>query len=200
MNKYSLEWQIEKVRKQFDKFKIESVEKTDSMMLIKARVHCPVYFAFYTNYIVCSGDYGEWQFWTTWNTLVNGKPQISLNFHYLLGKLSQDCKKHIWDSEYCYDKLKEWKEEFIEEYKDDNDDIDEDFLEEFEEAFDNVDCGDKFSYITSLRELCDFLEDNGFSDTFEYSFWDFGKLLNWQLVCQLVMFEKINEYFKEEKK
>ena len=198
MEKYSLEWQLETVRKQFDEFKIEGVEKTDSMMLIKARVHCPVYFAFYTNYIVCSGDYGEWQFWTTWDTFVNGKPQISLNFHYLLGKLSQDCKKYTWDYEYCLHSLKEWKEEFLEDYRDDNeDDIDEDFLEEFEEEFESIECDDEWSYIVSLREFCVFLEDNGFGDTFEEPFWNFGKLLNWQLVCQLVMFEKIVEYFKE---
>ena len=196
MGKYSLEWQLEKVRKQFDIFKIESVEKTDSMMLIKARVHCPVYFAFYTNYIVCSGDYGEWQFWTTWDTFVNGKPRISLNFPYLLEKLSKDCKKYTWDYDCCNYRLKEWKEEFLEEYKEGYIE-DEDFLEEFEEAFDNIDCSDEWSYIVSLREFCDFLEDNGFSDTFEYPFWDFGNLLNWQLVCQLVMFEKIVEYFKE---
>ncbi len=197
MKKYSLEWQIEKVRKQFDKFKIEKVEKTDSMMLIKAEVECPVYFVFYEHFIVCSGDYGEWQFDTTWKTLVNGKPRISLDFNYLLGKLSHDCNKFIFDSKACYAKLEEWKKQFIQEYKDDyGDEVDKNFLEEFEIAFDDIECDDEISYIATLREFCNFLDCNGFTDTFEEDFWHYGNIYNWQLVCQLVMFEKIVEYFK----
>ena len=200
--KFSLEWQIEEMRNQFDKFKIESVEKTDNMMLIKARVDFTVYFAFYSKFIVCSGDYGEWQFDTTWKTLVNGKPKISLNFHYLLGKLSSDCKKFDFDSECCNYQLNKWKEKFLEEIKEDyeNEDVDfKEFLSNFNVYFESINTDDENSYISTLREFADFLEENGFSDTFEYEFWDFGKLYIWQLVGQLVMFEKIVEYFKEEK-
>lgn len=196
IEKFSLKWQIEQVREQFDKFKIESVEKTDNVMLIQARVYFPVYFAFYKNYIVCSGDYGEWQFYTTWSTLFDGKPKISLNFSYFLGKLSQNCKKFDFDSECCEYRLNKWKEEFLKEAEDSG--YEEDFFKEFEENFKNIDTSDEYSYISTLREFASFLEENGFSDTFEYSFWKFGNLYNWQLVCQLVMFEKIDEYFKEE--
>ena len=178
-------------------FKIKEVTKTDKFTLIKAVKEYPVYFAFFANFIVCAGDYGEWTFDCTWET---NKNQIPQSLNYLVEKLSRDCKKMIRSGNDVENNFREAKKHLYDnhdinrKYCDDEvltevDSIFEDFLYDLLES-------DEYRCVPIVDDYADQICDklNIAFDVEEWvDFFEAGEVLNPQLVVNLAMLQKLRE-------
>lgn len=186
---------IEEVHKnaeyQANKLKIEKVTATDDFILVEGRVHCRVYFAFYKHFIVCSGDYGEWQFDCTWETVEDKKPVIYTNIDYMCRKVSRNCKSKVFDDNLFMEEFNEWWESEKEYYKD------EENFDKLQELVDDFYCDGEYyvipavdEFITEFNEL---VEKNKIEETYLYSN---GMCYDIQFLVNVYMLQKIKEYFE----
>ncbi len=175
---------------QANKLKIEKVTATDDFILVEGRVHCRVYFAFYKHFIVCSGDYGEWQFNCTWGTVEDKKPVIYTEIDYLCGKASRDCKTKVFNEDLFMEELNEWWEDIKEDYKD------EENFDKLQELVDDFDCDGEYRVISAVDEfITEFNElvDDKLDETYLY---ENGMCYNIQFLINVYMLQKIKEYFE----
>lgn len=180
--------------------KIEEVTKTDNFTYIKARrdetFACPVHFAFYSHFIVCSGDYGEWVFDCTWDT---NKKNLPESMSYLLGKLSRDCKGTWFDAAQLKEDFQRAKESFFDSY-DFPDSYGDDAKNAVEELFDDFEgemqITDAYRIVGLVdhygEEICDELGINFDCETWN-SFYECGEIIHPQLIVNLVMLNQIRE-------
>lgn len=177
-------------------FKIEEVTKTDKFTLIKAIKECPIYFAFYSHFIVCSGDYGEWVFDCTWET---NKRNIPGSMSYLLGKLSHDCNKYWFDNAQLPIDFSAAKDAFYETY-DINDSYGDDVKNAVDELFEDfyfeIKMSDKYRIVSVVDDyaerICDEMSIDFDTESWN-SFYEAGETLNGQLVVNLAMLQKIRD-------
>lgn len=185
------------------KLKIETVTATDNFILVEGIVECKVYFAFYKNFIVCSGDYGEWQFDCTWQTVVDKIPQISNNENYLLGKLSRDNKKYRFDgTEFCKN-LKQWYKEYKQDYKGclvKSELKGKKFVKDLDEIVsDLINYGelDKNRYVAEIDKFMEYFNEIAENEIdYEDNIYCFGDVINPQLLTNLKLLQKVREYFE----
>lgn len=199
----TLSTQLEKYKNEIEKFKIANVISNEKFVLIEGYISCKMWFCFYEHFIVCSGDYGEYVFDCTWNTVCNGKPIYSLDLHYLLSKLSRDNKKHIFDYYTMLQDVEDWFKEWEEDYYDN---VDEDKFEdyvEFESHKDEIKelvCQLKSNIEDEHRRakvVDEFIEE--LEDLTEYCCGDYeelysaGDIVRPQLVINLGILKRISE-------
>ena len=181
---------IKRAEKQANKLKIEKVTATEDFILIEGIVECKVYFAFYKHFIVCSGDYGEWQFDCTWETVQNKKPKIPTNIYYLCSKASRKCKHIELNEDLFMQEFKEWWEETKEEYKH------EENFEELEELVEDFYCEDEYRYISKIDNFVSDFNHLTNHTIDEYIFYEMGNEYNIQFLINAYMLQKIREYFE----
>lgn len=177
-------------------FKILDVTKTEKFTLIKGTIYCPVYFAFYSHFIVCSGDYGEWVFDCTWET---NKRNIPESLGYLCGKLSRDCKKMWFDPGQVKEDFLRAKEAFYETYDleesygDDVKNAVDTLFEDFEADIYGTDQGRIVGIVDKYAEdICDEMGIDFDTETWNW-FYECGEVVNEQLIVNLAMLKKIRE-------
>lgn len=175
---------------QANKLKIEKVIATDDFILVEGRIHFRVYFAFYKHFIVCSGDYGEWQFNCTWETVEDKKPVIYTNIDYMCGKVSRNCKSKVFNDDLFMEELNEWWEDIKEIYKD------EENFNELQELVDDFYCEGEYRVTSAIDEfITEFNEliDDKIDETYLY---ENGMCYNLQFLINVYMLQKIKEYFE----
>ncbi|MCM1322864.1 MAG: hypothetical protein NC218_01625 [Acetobacter sp.] len=177
-----------------EKLTVESVIRTPSFILVKARLECPVYFAFYQNFIVCSGDYGEWVFDCTWKT---AEQQIPTSSYYLFGKLSRNTRATKFDSSVVDSELEEILHDLRDELfesgrlsEEDQDSVEEIF-EDFKYAMQDA---DEYRICSIVDKFADDMSPFYQFDGEELSnYYKIGERLNGQLACNLVMLDCLRE-------
>ncbi len=178
---------------QANKLKIEKVTATDDFILVEGRVLYRVYFAFYKHFIVCSGDYGEWQFNCTWETIEDKKPVIYTETNYLCSKVSRDCKAKVFNEDLFMEEFNEWWESEKEYYKD------EENFDKLQELVDDFNCDGEYYVIPAVDEfITDFnklVEKNKIYETYLY---ENGMCYNIQFLVNVYMLQKIKEYFEND--
>lgn len=196
--KFSLEWQIEQVKNKYDNLQIKIVEKTKNMMLLEVTTeeHKTVHIAFYSYYIACSGEFGEWQFY---GPEFNGKIELDADYEKILNKISDYSKKYVFEFEYCASQFKKWGDDFVEEYRKnrkENYGMHDKFLWDLFDELKKVDTSEEHEYIISLKQLTNFLREHGY-DTYWYPIWNFGKIYDENLIIQLVILKNVIEYLNK---
>ena len=178
-------------------FKIVEINKTPQMTLIKATRFAPVYFAFYDHFIVCSGDYGEWVFDCTWKT---NEKQLPENMLYLLGKLSRQCKKTIFNESLIEQNFEELKNNFLEAHDVHQADYDPDLWDSIQDTFENfyyaLRCTDEYRIVPIVDEyaeqICDLLGINEETEDW-IDFYNIGDDIHSWLITNLAMLNKLRE-------
>lgn len=187
---------LEALKKEMENFKVLDITKTEKMTLVKATIYCPVYFAFYSHFIVCSGDYGEWVFDCTWET---NKKQIPESLGYLLGKLSRDCKKVHFSYSKIESNFLKAKKHFMESHVEEGD-LSEETLEELNELWDDflseMKGSDEYRIVGIVdrysEQICDLLDI--YEETEDWvDFYEAGEDINPQLMVNLAMLNKLRE-------
>lgn len=176
-------------------FKILEVSKTEKFIFIKAIKECPVYFAFYEHFIVCSGDYGEWIFDCSWQT----KKTVNLNPFYLLGKLSRDCRKTYFDNSQVEEDFQNAKEDFYDSYNIEED-YDEEIKNELRDLFDDfqeaLTWADEYRHISVVDEYTDqiseLLDIESDCETWT-AFYEAGLATRPHIIVNIAMIQKLIE-------
>lgn len=175
--------QDESAQIQADKFIIDKIINSNDFILIEGHIHCKLYFAFYKNYIVCSGDYGEWVFDCTWDTIKDNKPIIPDSEYYLASKVSRDCKTKIFDEQLFIEELNEWYQDWREENKENKENIKN--IKKVDELIENFYCDNEYRIANILDDFFeDFKELTNYGLDFEV-FSGFGEKLNVQFLVNL---------------
>jgi len=187
MNKIIKEWD-ESAQNQADEFILDKTINTNDFVLIEGHIYCKLYFAFYKNYIVCSGDYGEWVFDCTWDTVNGNKPIIPSEEIYLLSKVSRDCKIKVFDEQLFIEELNEWYQDWREENKEDITNI-----KEVDELIDNFRVDNEYRIANSLDDFfSDFKELTDYELDFE-TFSGFGEKVNIQLLINTKILTRLRD-------
>lgn len=175
-------------------FKVEEISATDKFILVKARKECPVYFAFYSHFIVCSGDYGEWVFDCTWQTIKNAIPG---NADYLFGKLSRNIDAYDFSSALAVEQLEDKIRSIVTDY---NYELTEEQKEELEDAYyefkSALEDTDKYRYISVMDENIDKLEEifnRQFDGEERGSFYDMGQQIKRWIIVNIAMLFKLRD-------
>ena len=191
----SLNDRIKEIQDNIKDIKFTEITKTDKFTLIKAQLDCPVYIAFYANFIVCSGDYGEWVFDCTWDTT---KGNIPSSIGYLLEKLSINCNKIYFDKAVIKENFEEAKENFYELYISENT-YSSRILGELDEIFSDFSSAcqmsDKYRITSVVDEYADKIYDLlGMGDFEDWeSFYSIGDTIHPHLVMNLAILDKLRE-------
>lgn len=194
--------QLQLVESNTNNFKISNVTITDKLILIECYIQCKMWFCFYEHFIVCSGDFGEWVFDCTWETVVDGKPKYSTDLHYLLSKLSRNNQRYLFDYQQWEIDVDEWfndwKETFSEDYYDNLTDEDKQCLNELILDFKHDIEGEyrRAKHVDDFREEFTNLTNYDFDD--DYDLYEAGNIYHPYLVTNLACLLKIKEYFSKE--
>lgn len=180
-------------KKEANELKINNVISTNDFILVEGSIYCKVYFAFYKHFIVCSGDYGEWQFDCTWETIEDKKPIIPTNVYYLCGKASNNCKKNRFDETLFKEEFAEW---WAETKQDLELNLDEEQLEKAQELFEEFDSEGEYRVCAKLDEFMDSYEEITGDELAWESFSNMGTLPNIHFLINVYMLQKVREYFE----
>ena len=184
----------ESAQTQADRLTITEVTTSDKFVLLVGYVECRVSFAFYEHFIICSGDYGEWVFECTWQTVQNNKPVINTSESYMLGKIPTNIKKYDFDSGLCKEQLKEWYKEIKDDFDDET--VTEEQIEELDDIIESFDSEDGYRMAARLDDLKEKFEHIlGYDVDDEYQLYSYGKVVKCNLLCNLKMLDKIRDYF-----
>lgn len=178
------------------KFEIDKITKGEDFVMIKAHIYSPIYFVFYSHFITVSGDYGEWTFDCSWNTI---PIKIPSSLSYLLGKLSRNCSGNIFDSNIIEEEFKKAKEDFYETYDIDDsygDDVKNAVDEYFDDFLWDIRRTDPYRIVSLVDEyaekICDELDIEEDTETWN-KFYEIGETTDPQLIVVLAMLRKIGE-------
>ena len=116
-------------------------------------------FIFHENKCYISGDYGSWVFECTWKPSIYNLPAD--NKPYFLEKLSNKCKKSVFDSCACEQDIDEWAIEFKEDY---SSEYSKDFFEELAEQVEELKSRteNEWLYIAHLYEFINFMQEHDY--------------------------------------
>lgn len=188
----NLEEQLKNVENEISKFKFKVISKNNEMMIIEGKIHYKVWFVFFKYYIVCCGDYGEWVFDLPWNTFYRNKPAIPNSIEYLIGKLSIKNNKYVFSRDEAIKNIDDWylnwKKRFNQEDKKEVLNLIDDFKYNIEKER-RISIIDDFIFRFTDLTKYDFSED--------YNLYDFGQIIDPNLIVNLVCLKKIKEHFEK---